>query len=79
MAACYITLFVVYGGILVFPQSDDILDKIHAIASQYQLIAMASAIGYLVFGCLLVVLVQAIYNRLQSEKLVLLNTASIFA
>ncbi|MDM7860718.1 hypothetical protein QTP81_08925 [Alteromonas sp. ASW11-36] len=78
MALCYITLFVIFGAILEFPQQADISEKLVYIKSQRLTIDTAYAIGYLIFGTLLLFTVQAVHNRLGDSYSLILNTASIF-
>lgn len=78
MAFCYICMFIVFGALLSFPDTKDLLEKLHYISEQHLLLAFAYSVGYLLFGCLLIVTVQAMHNLLQRGHSSLLNTASLF-
>lgn len=80
MALTYLTMFVVFGAILAFPENASISQKISYMQQNYLLLSFTWGIGYLLFGILLAVLVQAIHNRLQQPQSAsaLLNTASLF-
>ncbi|WP_146027216.1 hypothetical protein [Bowmanella denitrificans] len=78
MALCYIFMFIVFGALLSFPASESIADKIQYIAEQQLLISLAYLVGYLVFGGLLLISVQALHNKMQLANSGLLNTASLF-
>ncbi|WP_051275339.1 DUF4386 family protein [Aestuariibacter salexigens] len=78
MPLCYVCMFVVFGALLSIPQTDVINDKIAYIASNQDMISVAYLSGYLVFGCLLLVAVQATHNMLSHRQSHLLNSASIF-
>jgi hypothetical protein len=78
MPLCYVCMFVIYGVILAIPQTDILSDKIAYIISNQGIISMANICGYLIFGGLLLIAVQAIHNRLAINKSHLLNSASAF-
>jgi len=78
MAACYICMFILFGALLSFPETSDILETLYYIGEQHVLLAVTYSVGYLLFGCLLIVTVQAAHNRLQQGRSALLNTASLF-
>lgn len=82
MALCYVSMFIVYGAILSLPQTDDIGVKLQYIADHYYLISVADAVGYLLFGCLLLITVQAVHRHLLRYLPVgfsgLLNSAGAF-
>lgn len=78
MPLCYIVMFVIFGVILSFPQSGVVDDKISYIAAQHSLLSIAYITGYLVFGTLLLVSVQAIHARLKSQTSHLINLAFSF-
>ncbi|WP_147361072.1 hypothetical protein [Colwellia sp. RSH04] len=78
MPLCYIGMFLVFGIFLTFPQSDHVVDKVSYIVSQQSLLSLGYIIGYLLFGSLLLVSVQATHSRLKAESHHLLNVASAF-
>lgn len=75
---CYLGMFIIFGLALDFPQSGNINEKIAYITSQELILSLGYIIGYLVFGCLLLVAVQATHNRLNSKSAQLLKYASAF-
>ena len=78
MALCYISMFIIFGALLSFPNTDDLGTKIQYIAEHRTLISLSYFIGYLLFGCLLLVSIQAIHNRMNMRSSSLLNSASLF-
>ena len=78
MPLCYVCMFVIYSVILAIPQTDILSDKIAYMISNQGIISMANICGYLIFGGLLLIAVQAIHNRLAINKSHLLNSASAF-
>ncbi|RPJ65805.1 hypothetical protein DRW07_13405 [Alteromonas sediminis] len=78
MPICYIVMFLVFGVALSIPPTATVGEKIAFIESQQSLISFAYIAGYLLFGCLLLVAVQATHRRLNMVPSHLLNTASIF-
>ena len=78
MAVCYITLFILFGLFISIPQSDVFSDKVMSLTEQKLLLQVAYFIGYLVFGCLLLITVQALHSRLHSSHSLCLNSASLF-
>jgi hypothetical protein len=78
MPLCYVGMFIIFGVLLDFPQSEAISDKIAYIATQELNLSLAYIIGYLIFGCLLLMSVQATHNRLNAKSSLLLKYASAF-
>lgn len=78
MPLCYLCMFVIYGAFLSLPQTEILNDKIAYLAANKGIINVANMVGYLVFGCLLLVAVQAIHNTLSLRCSHVLNSASIF-
>ena len=78
MPLCYVGMFIIFGLLLNFPQSDVVSDKIAYIASQEVKVSLGYIFGYLVFACLLLVAVQATHSNLNSKPSALLNYASAF-
>ncbi|MDF2176878.1 hypothetical protein P2G88_01255 [Aliiglaciecola sp. CAU 1673] len=60
------------------PQSGTVSNKIAYIAAQQSMLSLANIIGYLIFGILLLVSVQATHARLKSTSSYLLNFATAF-
>jgi len=78
MPLCYVCMFVIFGLVLNIPQSDILNEKIAYIAHNQGVISIAYIIGYLVFGILLLITVQASHIMLTKNKSYTLNTASAF-
>ncbi|NVK57209.1 MAG: hypothetical protein HWE26_16530 [Alteromonadaceae bacterium] len=78
MPLCYIGMFVIFGILLSVPQAADLSQKIACIASQQSMLSVAYVLGYLIFGCLLLVAVQATQARLNVASSHLLDFASAF-
>ncbi|WP_100657015.1 hypothetical protein [Alteromonas flava] len=78
MPICYIGMFLIFGILLSIPHASDISDKIAYIASQQNLLSLAYVLGYLIFGGLLLVAVQATHAYLIKSSSHMLNLASAF-
>ena len=78
MPLCYVCMFLIFGVALSIPQSASVSVKITYIATQQSMLSLAYIIGYLIFGCLLLIAVQAAHVRLNTLPSHLLNTASAF-
>lgn len=78
MPLCYIVMFLIFGVALSFPQTESVSDKIVYIYSQQSILSFAYIVGYLVFGSVLLLAVQATHTRLSVFSSHLLNAASAF-
>lgn len=78
MPVCYLGMFIIFGALLAIPQGADINEKIGYLVAEQGLIQIAYLLGYLIFGVLLLVSVQAIHNRFLGVSRHLLNSASLF-
>lgn len=78
MPLCYVVMFIIFGVVLDFPQSNVLSDRIAYMVTQEFNLALANIIGYLVFGCLLLVAVQTTHETLKTESHQLLKYASAF-
>lgn len=78
MAAIYLLMFVMYGAVLAFPQQADFATKVAYLQQHQLLLFVLNGLGYLLFGVLLAVLVQALHNRMQQHHSALLNVATLF-
>lgn len=78
MPLCYLGMFLIFGVLLSIPQSGSVIDKIEYLASHKAIIGTGYTLGYLIFGGLLSVAVQAIHYRLKASQSILLNSASLF-
>lgn len=78
MALCYLTMALIFFGILSQPEQADPLQKIQYLAQHHLLVAMGYATGYLVFGFLLAVMVIALPHQLPKPESALVQIASLF-
>ncbi|WP_411369140.1 hypothetical protein [Pseudidiomarina salilacus] len=78
MPVCYLGMFIIFGAVLAIPQGADINERIGYVVAEQGLIQIAYLLGYLIFGVLLLVSVQAIHNRFLGVSRHLLNSASLF-
>ena len=78
MASCYIIMFIIYGAILTAPASDDVLDKIQFVQANQDLIGFTYVLGYLLFGCFLLITTIALHNSVKSKPSILLTSGTAF-
>lgn len=78
MALCYLAVALIFFGVLSQPEHASPVQKIQYAAQHYVLISLGYAIGYLVFGFLLAVMVIAIAQQLPQPHAALLQIASLF-
>lgn len=78
MPLCYVAMFVFFFVMLDIPAGSPLIEKIGYMAAQKSLISFAYFIGYIVFGCLLLIGVQGINARLQVSKSELAKFAYAF-
>ena len=78
MPLCYVAMFVFFFVILDIPHGSRLIEKIDYMAEQKALISFAYFIGYIVFGCLLLIGVEGINARLQVDKSELAKFAYAF-
>ena len=78
MAACYIIMFIIFGAILSAPISDDVLDKIQFVQANQDLIGVTYILGYLLFGCFLLITTIALHNFMDSKPSMLLTCGTAF-
>jgi len=65
-ALIYIVTFIIYGGILVYPDANaGAIEELNFLSNNYALLAIVNVVSYVVFGIVLAVLVLAIHNRLK--------------
>jgi hypothetical protein len=60
MALCYISVAVIFFGVLSMPQGLDITGKVSFLQQHHLLVASGYGIGYLLFGVQLAILLQAL-------------------
>ena len=78
-ALIYIAAFIVYGGVLVYPEENaSALEELKFLSDNYLTLSILNIISYVLFGILLAVLVLAIHQRLKNESPTLSKLASIF-
>jgi len=72
-ALIYITAFIFYGGILVYPEENaSEAEELKFLSDNFGTLSVLNLVSYVLFGILLAVLVVAIYERLK-------NLAPIFS
>ncbi|TCI85468.1 DUF4386 family protein [Tenacibaculum sp. M341] len=63
----YITAFIFYGGIIVFPSVNaSANEKLNFLTNNYNTLSILNFISYILFGILLAILVVAIHQRLKT-------------
>ncbi|MFD2561182.1 hypothetical protein [Aquimarina rubra] len=75
----YITAFVVYGAILVYPEANSgVTEELNFLSDNYITLSIINLISYVLFGVLLAVLVLAIHQRLKHNSPNLSKLAFVF-
>lgn len=78
-AFIYITAFIIYGGILVYPNANaSIEEELNFLDDHHLILSTLNLISYVLFGILLAVLVQAIHQRLKYYSPNFSKLASVF-
>ena len=78
-AVIYITAFIVYGAVLVYPPANaDSAQELSFLSDNQIILSVMNLIMYVLFGILLTVLVLAIHQRLKKKSLALSQVASVF-
>ena len=78
-ALIYISAFIVYGGILVYPSANaSAIEQFNFLNDNYLTLSILNLIIYVLFGIILTVLVLAIHQRLKNYSPIFSNLASIF-
>ena len=78
-AFIYITAFIVYGGILVYPnENSGLIEELNFLSDNYFTLSILNLFSYVLFGIILAVLVLAIHQRLKNYSPTLSNLASVF-
>lgn len=66
-ALIYIIAFIVYGGILIYPNAKaSVAEELNFLSDNHFTLSLLNLISYVLFGILLAVLVQAIHQRLKN-------------
>lgn len=78
-ALIYISAFIFYGGILVYPNTNaSAVEQLNFLNDNYLTLSILNLISYVLFGILLAVLVLAIHQKLKNHSPIISNFASIF-
>lgn len=78
-AFIYITAFIVYGGILVYPnENSSLVEELNFLSDNYLTLSILNLFSYVLFGIILAVLVLAIHQRLKNYSPTLSKLASVF-
>lgn len=78
-ALIYISAFVVYGAVLVYPgEQASTLERLNFLSDNYLLLSVINLVSYVLFGILLAVLVLAIHQKLRAQSPVLSSLAAVF-
>ncbi len=78
-ALIYIFAFIVYGGILVYPNANaSIAEELNFLSDNHLTLSILNLVSYVLFGVLLAVLVLAIHERLKSYSTIFSKLASAF-
>ncbi|MDR6982238.1 hypothetical protein J2X32_000846 [Rheinheimera pacifica] len=78
MALCYIGVAVIFFGLLSVPSDIDTLGRILYLQQEYHLVASGYGIGYLLFGVLLAILLQALQQALPDRHSAVAGLAERF-
>lgn len=78
-ALIYVFAFIVYGGILAYPNANaSVVEQLNFLTDNYLILSILNLISYVLFGVLLAVLVLSIHQRLKNYSPIFSNLASIF-
>ncbi len=78
-ALIYIFAFIIYGGILIYPNANaSAVEQLSFLTDNYLTLSILNLISYVLFGIILAVLVLAIHQRLKNHSPIFTNLASIF-
>ena len=78
-ALIYVAAFIIYGGILVYPNANaSAVEHLSFLTDNYLTLSILNLISYVLFGVLLAVLVLAIHQRLKSHSPSFSKLASVF-
>ena len=78
-AFIYISAFIVYGGILVYPKANaSLVEELNFLSDNYITLSILNLVSYVLFGILLAVLVLAIHQRLKNYSPSFSKLASVF-
>jgi hypothetical protein len=74
----YILAFVYFGAILAFPHGGDSAQMVAFLRENQLSLSVITFLMYILFGCLLAVLVVGIYQRLRDQSPALIQVATLF-
>ncbi|MEO0506588.1 MAG: DUF4386 family protein [Bacteroidota bacterium] len=78
-ALIYISAFVVYGGVLVYPDTEaSAQEHLNFLADNQLILSLLNFTSYVLFGIVLVVLVLALHHRFKKENPIFSKMASVF-
>lgn len=77
-ALIYISMFVFYGAYFSYPSNSTVEEKLVYLSQNQLPLSIMNFIGYILFGILLVIIVQSLHTRLKEHSETLTQTATIF-
>ncbi len=78
-ALIYISAFIIYGGVLVYPNENaSAIEEFNFLSDNYLTLSIINFVSYVLFGIILAVLVLAIHQRLKTYSPNLSKLASVF-
>ncbi|MEL6483257.1 MAG: DUF4386 family protein [Bacteroidota bacterium] len=78
-ALVYISAFMVYGGLLVYPDANaSAQERLNFLVENQFVLSLLNFTSYVLFGILLVVLVLALHHRFKHQNPILSKIASVF-
>jgi len=78
-ALIYINAFIVYGGILEYPEANaSIVEELNFLSDNYITLSILNLVSFVLFGIVLAVLVLAIHQRLKNFAPSFSTLASVF-
>ncbi|MCH8536793.1 MAG: hypothetical protein LAT66_03385 [Alkalimonas sp.] len=78
MALCYLSMFIIFFGLISVPAGLDTLGLIEFLQQDRLLFAVSYSVGYLVFGVLLAITLQALQHALPDKNAALASLADRF-
>lgn len=77
-ALIYIFMFIYYGALVEYPAHGSVTEKMQFLSQHVAELSVVNIVGYILFGVLLAVLVQAGHARLRVHHALLSQTAMLF-
>ncbi|MEM8846864.1 MAG: DUF4386 family protein [Bacteroidota bacterium] len=78
-ALIYISAFIMYGGVLVYPSADaNAVERLNFLSDNYLTLFILNLTSYVLFGILLAILVLAIHQRLKEYEMLFSKIATVF-